>query len=140
MTGLLSDTENEAEALRRVGEMLRVLVHVSQPFRGPTATLPSVDTATQEAFIETLDQRLKVLDPQIVNNDTSAHSTQDFILPCRLLQFILSFRITWTPKTKELSSNLSAMIFRLALVSLHLFEEILGPSNWFIALCRRRWP
>ena len=53
MTGLLSDTENEAESLRRVGEMLRVLVHVSQPFRGPTATLPSVDTAIQNAFIET---------------------------------------------------------------------------------------
>ena len=119
MTGLLSDTENETEALRRVGEMLRVLVHVSQPFRCPSATLPSVDTATQEAFVEALDKRLKVLDSQIANEDTSTHSPQDFILPCRLLQFILSFRITWTPKTKELSSNLSAIIFRLALVSQH---------------------
>jgi mediator of RNA polymerase II transcription subunit 12 len=125
MTGLLSDTENEAEALRRVGEMLRVLVHVSQPFRGPTATLPSVDTAIQEAFIETLDKRLKDLDSQVANKDTdtSTHSPQDFILPCRLLQFILSFRITWTPKTKDSSSNLSAMIFRLALVSLHRLKR-----------------
>jgi mediator of RNA polymerase II transcription subunit 12, fungi type len=123
MTGLLSDTENEAEALRRVGEMLRVLVHVSQPFRGPTATLPSVDTATQEAFIDTLDKRLKVLDSQVANKDTSTHSPQDFILPCRLLQFILSFRITWTPKMKDSSSNLSAMIFRLALVSLHRLKR-----------------
>lgn len=117
MTGLLSETDNEAESFRRVGEMLRVLVHVSQPFRGPTATLPSVDTAIQEAFVGTLDKRLKVLDSQVANKDTSAHSPQDFILPCRLLQFILSFRITWTPKTKDLSSNLSAIIFRLALVS-----------------------
>jgi mediator of RNA polymerase II transcription subunit 12 len=123
MTGLLSDTENEAEALRRVGEMLRVLVYVSQPFRGPTATLPSVDNAIQETFIETLDKRLKVLDSQVANKDTSAHSPQDFILPCRLLQFILSFRITWTPKTKDSSSNLSAMIFRLALVSLHRLKR-----------------
>lgn len=98
--------------------MLRVLVHVSQPFRGPTATLPSVDIAIQEVFIETLDKLLKVLDSQVANKDTSAHSPQDFILPCRLLQFILSFRLTWTPKTKDLSSNLSTMIFRLALVSL----------------------
>ena len=119
MTELLSDTENEPEALRRVGEMLRVLVHVSQPFRGPTGTLPSVDTAIQEAFIETLNKRLKDLDSRVANKDTSTNSPQDFILPCRLLQFILSFRITWTPKTKDSSSNLSAMIFRLALVSLH---------------------
>lgn len=121
MTGLLSDTENEVESLRRVGEMLRVLVHVSQPFRDPTATLPTVDTTIQEAFVETLDKRLSVLDldSQAANKDTSAHSPQDFILPCRLLQFILSFRLTWTPKTKDLSSNLSAMIFRLALVSLN---------------------
>ena len=123
MTGLLSDTENEAESLRRVGEMLRVLVHVSQPFRGPTATLPSVDTAIQDAFIETLDKRLKGLDSQVANKDTSAHSPQDFILPCRLLQFILSFRLTWTPKTKDLSSNLSAVIFRLALVSPHRLKR-----------------
>ena len=123
MTGLLSDTENEAEALRRVGEMLRVLVHVSQPFRVPTATLPSVDAAIQEAFVETLDKRLKVLDSQVANKDTLAHSLQDFILPCRLLQFILSFRITWTMKTKDLCSNLSATIFRLALVSLHRLKR-----------------
>ena len=123
MTGLLSDTENEAESLRRVGEMLRVLVHVSQPFRGPTATLPSVDTAIQEPFIGTLDKRLKALESQVADKDTLAHSPQDFILPCRLLQFVLSFRITWTPKTKELSSNLSAMIFHLALVSLHRLKR-----------------
>jgi mediator of RNA polymerase II transcription subunit 12 len=123
MTGLLSDTENEAEALKRVGEMLRVLVHVCQPFRAPTATLPSVDTAIQEAFIEILEKRLKVLDSQMANEDTLAHFPQDFILPCRLLQFILSFRITWTPKTKDLGSNLSAMIFRLALVSLHRLKR-----------------
>jgi mediator of RNA polymerase II transcription subunit 12 len=103
--------------------MLRVLVHVSQPFRGPTANLPSVDTAIQEVFIETLDKRLKALDSQIANNDTSAHSPQDFILPCRLLQFILSFRLTWTPKTKDLSSNVSTMIFRLALVSLQRLKR-----------------
>ena len=123
MTGLLSDTENEAESLKRAGEMLRVLVHVSQPFREPTATLPSVDTAIQEAFAETLDRRLKVLDSQVASKDTSAHSPQDFVLPCRLLQFILSFRITWTPKTKDLSSNLSGVIFRLALVSLQRLKR-----------------
>jgi mediator of RNA polymerase II transcription subunit 12 len=123
MTGLLSGREDETESLRRVGEMLRVLVHVSQPFRGPTATLPSVDTAIQEAFIETLDKRLKLLDSQVANRDISVHSPQDFILPCRLLQFILSFRLKWTPKTKELSSNLSAVIFRLALVSLHHLKK-----------------
>lgn len=121
MTELLA--QNEADAPRRVGEMLRVLVHVSQPFRGPTATLPSVDAAIQEAFIETLDKRLKVLDSQITNEDTSDYSPQDFILPCRLLQFILSFRITWTPKTKDSSSSLSVMIFRLALVSLHRLKR-----------------
>lgn len=104
--------------------MLRVLVHVSQPFRGPTATLPSVDAAVQEAFIETLDKRLKVFDSQIANEENSVHSPQEFILPCRLLQFILSFRISWTPKMKDSSSNLSAMIFRLALVSLHHLESI----------------
>lgn len=119
MTELLSDTKIEAEASRRVGEMLRVLVHVSQPFRGSTATLPSVDSAIQEAFIETLERRVGVLDSQVADGDTAVHSPQDFILPCRLLQFLLSFRISWTPKTKDSSSNLSVMIFRLALVSLH---------------------
>jgi mediator of RNA polymerase II transcription subunit 12 len=124
MTELLSDTQNEAEASRRVSEMLRILIHVSQPFRDHTATLPSVDATIQEAFFETLDNRLKDLDSQVANEDTSVHSPQDFILPCRLLQFILSFRIIWTPKTKDSSSNLSGMIFRLALVSLHSFGEI----------------
>lgn len=124
MTGLLSDTQSETEASKRVGEMLRVLIHVSQPFRGPSPALPSVDTTIQEAFVEILNKRLKVLDSQIANEDTSVHSPEDFILPCRLLQFILSFRISWTPKTKEVGSNLSTMIFRLALVSLYHLKSI----------------
>ena len=130
MTELLSYTKSEAEA-SRVGEMFRVLVHVSQPFRDSTATLPSVDNTVQEAFMETIDKRLKALDSQIANEDASDHSSQDFVLPCRLLQFILSFHISWTPKTKDLSSNLSATIFRLALVNLYHLKSI---SNLLTAL------
>jgi hypothetical protein len=52
MTGLLSGREDETESLRRVGEMLRVLVHVSQPFRGPTATLPLISRDISSGFGE----------------------------------------------------------------------------------------
>ncbi|KAF8160920.1 hypothetical protein B0H34DRAFT_795767 [Crassisporium funariophilum] len=104
-----------ADRLRRVGELLRVLVHVSQPFRDAPGTLPVVEPAVQDTFIEALHQKMKILESQIFNDDAPPQSSQDLILPCRLLQFILSFRTTWTPKLKEMCLHISTLLFRLAL-------------------------
>jgi|SRR6266446_5375823 len=110
-------TSNQ-ECFQRVGELLRVLVHVSLPFRDSPAVSLVVEPQVQETFIAALEGKFKAIESEIVgNNNTFSLSSQQLVLLSRLLQFVLSFRSSWTPKSKEVCINLSTMLFRLTLVT-----------------------
>ncbi|PPQ98440.1 hypothetical protein CVT24_004119 [Panaeolus cyanescens] len=101
----------------RVGELLRVLVHVSHPLRefngGP---LPTLDAAVQESFLCAVDKLERVLESQIIDEaQRSEQSKHDSILLLRLLQFMLSFRTTWTAKSKDYAHQLANSLFRFCL-------------------------
>ncbi|KDR75321.1 hypothetical protein GALMADRAFT_249351 [Galerina marginata CBS 339.88] len=116
MTEFFSDPQSDsADCVRRVGELLRVLIHVSQPFRESPAALLSVDPQVQEAFVVALDSRFKELEAEMQNDKSPAQSSQNLILLSRLLHFILSFKSTWTSKSKETFLGLPKLIFRLTL-------------------------
>jgi len=123
MIGLFSEHHSDTktsnqECFQRVGGLLRVLVHVSLPFRdSPTLSLV-VEPQVQETFIATLEGKFKVIESEILgSNNTFSLSSQQLVLLSRLLQFVLSFKSSWTPKSKEICINLSTMLFRFTLVS-----------------------
>lgn len=106
------------ECFQRVGELLRVLVHVSLPFRDSSAVSLVVEPEVQETFIAALEGKFKAIEYEILSNDSTFFlSSQRLVLLSRLLQFVLSFRSSWTQKSKEVCINLSTMLFPLTLVS-----------------------
>ncbi|KAH9485234.1 hypothetical protein JR316_0002141 [Psilocybe cubensis] len=87
------------DSLRRAGDLLGILIHVSQPFRdGPT--LPSVDPPIHEAFIAALEISFKSLEKELFNGHVKSQAKENLLLLIRLLQFVLSYKNTWTPKNK----------------------------------------
>ena len=118
-------TSNQ-ECFQRVGELLRVLVHVSLPFRDSSAVSLVVELQVQETFIAALEGKFNVIESEILSNNTTfLLSSPQLVLLSRLLQFVLSFRSSWTPKSKEVCINLSTMLFRLTLVSSMNFLAII---------------
>lgn len=109
------------ECFQRVGELLRVLVHISLTFRDSPAASLNIEPQVQDAFIATLEGKFKAIESQVVgeNNAGFLLLNQQVVLLSRLLQFVLSFRSCWTPQSKEACINLSTMLFRLTLVSWH---------------------
>lgn len=113
---LISSTSNQVPP--RVGELLRVLVHVSHPLRelsnGP---LPTLDSSVQESFLNSVEKLEKSLETQIVDEaQQSEQSKHDLILLLRLLQFMLSFKTTWTTRSKDHANKFADNLFRFCLV------------------------
>lgn len=102
--------------LRRAGELLRVLIHVSQPFRDMPIQL-SVDTTIHETFVSHLESKLKIVEKEILNDEMKPQSRENLISLTRLLQFILSFKNSWTPRIKETYISISNLLFYFVLVS-----------------------
>ncbi|KAF8972899.1 hypothetical protein BDZ97DRAFT_2053658 [Flammula alnicola] len=122
MTDLLLEAQSEPESsnancLRRVGELLRVLIHVSRPFRDPPATLLAVDPQVLESFIVAIDWRFKILETNFLSENVQSQFIHNLVLLARLLQFAFSFKNAWTAKSKETCLSLSSLIFRFALHS-----------------------
>lgn len=114
-----STTISLTERFRRVGELLRVLVYVSQPIRDDPALLPSLEPLIQEEFLDSLHTKLAAIDSLLDSNEPSGDEStlpQGLLLVLRLLQFELGFRSAWTPKIKEYCENISRLLFKLALV------------------------
>jgi mediator of RNA polymerase II transcription subunit 12 len=107
------------ECFQRVGELLRVLVHISLTFRDSPAASLIIEPHVQDAFIATLEGKFRVIESQVLgeNNMGFFLLDQQLVLLSRLLQFVLSFRTCWTPQSKDSCINLSTMLFRLTLVS-----------------------
>lgn len=111
-----------SQRLRRIGELLQVLVYISEPMQ-QESSLPALEPSIQDTFIDALYKSFALLESLLLPSDPSeggradaSDLTQGTILLARLLQFNLGFRDVWTPKTKETGSSLSMSIFRLALV------------------------
>lgn len=119
MTDLFADLklDSENEGLKRVGELLRVLIHVSQPFRDASATLPTVEPEVLENFIAALESKFKLIETDLHAETIKPYTIHHLNLLTRLLQFAISFKNTWTTTAKQTCIELSATIFRIALVS-----------------------
>ena len=122
MTTLLNECQKhlsdpEVGQFRRVRELFRVLIHVSQPFRESLSTLPTVASPVQEAFLQALDERLKVLENMDLEDDDAGQSREKLVISLRMLQFVLSFKCPLTGKSKELLKHLSHVVFSWILVS-----------------------
>ncbi|CAA7259196.1 unnamed protein product [Cyclocybe aegerita] len=112
-----SDSSSNEECLRRVGDLLRVLIHVSQPLRETPNSIPTVETTIHESFLEAVDKGFQALDKAVTDSDIPPECRDNLVLLCRLLQFILSFKFTLTVHSRTLCTNISTIIFRLVLRS-----------------------
>ena len=104
------------ECIQRVGELLRVLIHVSHPFRSSPAELLTVESGVLKAFIGAIDGGFRKIEIHLQNGTLASASTDNFILLSRLLQFALSFKHSWTPEAKDTCVSLLTLLFRFALV------------------------
>ncbi|KAG6857783.1 hypothetical protein H0H87_004199 [Tephrocybe sp. NHM501043] len=113
-----SDVQNPSETFQRAGELLRVLIHVSEPLREIMAPIPTLEVSTQEEFIEASLSKLVSMEPLFESNSGGSatyenNSTQDVVLLLRLLQFELSFKGVWTSKMKDATDKLVSCLFRI---------------------------
>ncbi|KAJ7690646.1 hypothetical protein B0H17DRAFT_1064288 [Mycena rosella] len=108
------------DGFERAGELLRVIAYVAEPLRAAGSQLPALDPAIQDDFFEVLNDKFVDVEHSLTANDVGSglgiELTQATISLSRLLQFHLGFPVAWTAKIKELSTNLSATIFRLVLL------------------------
>ena len=140
------------DKLRRVGGLLRALVYIAQPFRkeeGPL--LLNLDSAVQDDFVVILRDKLSVIRatltesngsiqvPTSSSEDLSTTISQQVVLLVRLLQFDLGFRGAWTPKLKDLSSELTNDLFHLALVCLFFSLYCTHTGVFFLVLAALRY-
>ncbi|KAJ2931312.1 hypothetical protein H1R20_g5848, partial [Candolleomyces eurysporus] len=107
-----------AKTLNRVGELLRILIHVTTPFREHSTPLPSLDPSVHEEFMRILNTKITELGALITHNKPSDEHKTNLILLARLLQFILNFRDNSSSLVmKEVGQSISNATFRLVLVS-----------------------
>lgn len=115
------------DKLRRIGELLRALVYIAQPFRKEGPLLLNLDPLVQDDFVVILHDKLSEIKVTLESNPSaqvadrevqSAQISQQVVLLVRLLQFDLGFRGAWTPKLKDLSTTFIKNLFHLALVCL----------------------
>ncbi|KAJ7072521.1 hypothetical protein C8F01DRAFT_1104256 [Mycena amicta] len=116
----MASPKSLSDGFERTEELLRVIAYVAEPLRTPGSQLPSLDPAIQDEFFDVLNDKFVQVEHALTADATDANLqdklTQTAISLSRLLQFHLGFLVSWTPRIKELSSNLSSTIFRLVLV------------------------
>lgn len=120
-------TANTLDKLHRVGELLRALVYIAQPFRKEGPLLLNLDPMVQDEFVTIIHDKLSTIKVTLESStpiqattgeDPSATVSQQVVLLVRLLQFDLGFRGAWIPKLKDLSGALINSLLQLALVCL----------------------
>src|SRR5258705_6715208 len=108
MSEILSECVAESitlDCLRRVGELLRVLVQVSEPLRNTPNSIPTIDPLVQETFLQAILGRFNLMQKLPMDEETCYKWRDSLILP-RLIQFILSFNCNWSQGSKEISKEL----------------------------------
>jgi mediator of RNA polymerase II transcription subunit 12 len=114
------------DKLRHVGEVLRALVYIAQPFRKEGTLFLNLDPLVQDDFVAILHDKLSEIIATLKSNasstiDLSVQISPPIVLLVRLLQFDLGFRGAWTPKMKDLGGAFIRNLFDLALVRLSWF-------------------
>jgi mediator of RNA polymerase II transcription subunit 12 len=118
MSEILSERSAESidvNRLKRVGELLRVLVQVAEPLRDTPNSIPTIDPLVQETFLQVILGKFKLLKSLPVDRESCSEWRESMILP-RLIQFILGFKCNWTQGSKEVAKELSDVIFDILLV------------------------
>lgn len=139
---MLSDVKESASIvpLKRLGELLRILIHVTVPFQDQPTHLRALDGSLQEEFLKLLHSKIARLEVSLIADQPSANSEHkiDLILLLRLLQFILNFGETnWSPGMKEAGASITSVLFRLLMVRLHgylsrmVLMDIAALWRWF---------
>jgi len=130
MSEILSECTAEPitlDCLRRVGELLRVLVQVSEPLRDTPNSIPTIDPLVQETLLQAILGRFNLMQKLPMDEET-CHKWRDSLILPRLIQFILGFNCNWSQGSKEISKELSGVIFDVLLVCWLLFSLKLGFS------------
>ncbi|KAF6760086.1 hypothetical protein DFP72DRAFT_1031563 [Ephemerocybe angulata] len=110
------DDPSFTNTLNRVGELLRILIHVTTPFREQCTPLPSLDPAIHEQFLEVLRSKISHLGSLIQSSQPSEEFKSNLVLLARLLQFILNFReSSSSPAVRSHCQALADSIFQLVL-------------------------
>ncbi|TFK25548.1 hypothetical protein FA15DRAFT_693754 [Coprinopsis marcescibilis] len=112
-----TEEESFTGSLKRLGELLRILIHVTAPFRDQPTTAFALDSSLQEQFLQVLRSRISFLEGSILSVAQQTHTQIDnLMLLVRLLQFILNFREpSWSPAMKETGRELAAILYRLVI-------------------------
>jgi len=136
MSEILSECTAESitlDCLRRVGELLRVLVQVSEPLRDTPNSIPTIDPLVQEKFLQAILSRFQLMQKCSMDEETCSKWRDSLVLP-RLIQFILSFKCNWSQESKELSKELSGVIFDILLVC---WIVLLFPETRILTILQR---
>lgn len=109
------------KGIKRLGELLRALTHIAEPWRDDPSLLPPLVSDIQEEFILLVCSQLEAIYSVLSAKDQiPKHALSDIarsvVVLARLVQFSLGFRDPWSAKRKENSSTLPSTLFRLILV------------------------
>lgn len=114
------NSSDSSSAFQRAGELLLVLIHVSEPLRQETILPAVLETSAQEDFMEALLAKLILTESSVILDNVSDIDEilmQDMILFLRLLQFEMGFRGTWTVKLKESTETVVSSLFKILVCS-----------------------
>jgi mediator of RNA polymerase II transcription subunit 12, fungi type len=143
MKDMLSDVRASepscAASLRRLGELLRILIHVTAPFRENSMDDLALDPALQEEFIRMLQLKIARIE-EIIGQEQGGvilQQIQNLVLLVRLLQFILNFREpNWAQSMKGTGSELAKVLYRLVIVR---FTFTTGLRYSCVRIVLRKW-
>ncbi|KAG6866656.1 hypothetical protein C0991_000766 [Blastosporella zonata] len=110
-----SAERSPSHTFQQAGELLRVLIYISEPLRD-NMTLPMLETSAQEEFIQALLSKLVLIEVLVTSNDSAADEndlTPDMVLFLRLLQFEMGFRGEWTSRMKDAMANIVSYLFKI---------------------------
>lgn len=108
------------DCVKRLGQLLRVLVHLVESIRAEANALPQLEVNVQDEFIVALWSKLDALETAATASDGIQAPTisESIIFLARLLQFDLGLPGAWTAKAKDISGKMVLTVFKLTVVSL----------------------
>lgn len=115
---LPGDLDQVACNMTRAGDILRLVTLIVQPFRESTPP-PQLDGEVLEGIIPTLCAKLGEL-ATLFEDDSQeldlAKTSPCVFLLARILQFVLTTTVAWSPQARKSGGDLSGVIVRLMLV------------------------
>lgn len=116
------DLSQVACHVTRAGDILRLVTLIVQPFREASPP-PGLDGNIQDVIIPKLCTKMEGVATLLEDNSRELDITQTshfVFLLARLLQFVLTTTIVWSPQAKKDGSALSGVLVRLLMVCRYL--------------------